>query len=272
MRKFTLIFVLLVLTASFVVVFLYFASSKKTLIPNQTGTQTSVEDIQKYNGVDMGPSVYEDYTAEAYDEALKEGRVVFLYFTANWCPICREQEPINREVFENLSKVGVVGLRVHILDSETTDETESLAKKFDVNYQHTYVILDSLGAVNYKYTGPLEKSVIIEKILDVTKSIQQGEDNKSDVVKIEVVAQEFSFTLPETEILQGQEIELTLKNEGKMIHDLVIDELGVTTSNVLPGESVVINFTVPENIGSLDYYCSIGNHKFLGMSGSIEVR
>lgn len=178
MRKFTLIFVLLILSVSFVVVYLYFADDSKTLIPKITDTKTTTESVEEYTGVDLGPSVYEDYTKVVYDNAIENGRVVFLYFTANWCPICREQEPVNRAVFEKLDGVGVAGLRVHILDSETTDETESLARKFDVNYQHTHVILDANGAVFYKYTGPLKEGELKSKLLEaVNKSIIEDENN-----------------------------------------------------------------------------------------------
>ena len=168
MKKFTLVFILVLLTISFVAVFVYFSFNKTTIAP-KLQDQASTEEIQQdvtEQVTNLGPSIYEDYTKEVYDRALKENRVMALYFTANWCPICREQEPVNQKVFESLDKSGVVGLRVHILDSETTDETDALAKKFDVVYQHTFVILDSTGTVFYKYTGPLEEAEVRTKILE----------------------------------------------------------------------------------------------------------
>lgn len=172
MRKFTLIFVLLVLVVSFVSIYLYFADidSGKLSEPKPIDNQTSTENINPQPDAILAPSVYEDYSSAVYDKALKEKRVLVLYFTANWCPICREQEPVNRAVFDALDKEGVVGLRVHILDSETTDETDALAKKFDVVYQHTIVVLDSNGAVYYRYTGPLEEEVVRGKILEASVS------------------------------------------------------------------------------------------------------
>lgn len=167
MRKFTLVFVLSVLTLTFASMYFFFMVAKN--IPqktsdNQTSTEATEPLEEVSQGPDLGPSIYEEYTKELYDMALKEHRVLVLYFTANWCPICREQEPVNQEVFNELNKAGVVALKVHILDSETTDETDALAKKFDVVYQHTYVILDTQGAVSYKYTGPLERKEILERI------------------------------------------------------------------------------------------------------------
>lgn len=181
MRKFTLIFVLFVLTISFVAMYFFFMVAKnipQRKIDNQASTEATLEE-EMLSGEDLGPSVYEDYTKELYDKALSENRVVVLYFTANWCPICRDQEPVNVQVFDELTTEGVVGLRVHILDSETTDETNALAQKFDVIYQHTFVILDTNGAVDYHYTGPQEKELIISKIRSANK--QKEEVNEATV-------------------------------------------------------------------------------------------
>lgn len=167
MKKFTLVFVLLVLVLTFATMYFFFMVATK--IPkkesnNQVSTEETVKEEDTSQEEDLGPSIYEDYSSVLYEGALEEGRVIVLFFTANWCPICRQQEPINQEVFDSLDKAGVVGLRVHILDSETTSETEALAKKFDVIYQHTFVILDKKGAVSYNYSGPLENNELIEKI------------------------------------------------------------------------------------------------------------
>lgn len=189
MKKFTLVFVLSVLTLTFASMYFFFMVAK-TIPQKSTNNQTSTESVQderiSLNTSDLGPSIYEDYTKELYDTALKEKRVLVLFFTANWCPICREQEPVNQELFDNLTTAGVVALKVHILDSETTDETDALAKKFDVTYQHTFVILDTNGAVSYKYTGSLEKEEIIRQIekarLDSFEENNQATDSAESEV------------------------------------------------------------------------------------------
>lgn len=113
-------------------------------------------------------SNYKKFSQAEYENALGEKKVVLLYFFANWCPICREQEPINLQVFESLKNESeIVGFRVNILDSEETSETKALASQFEVTYQHTYVILDKNGEVRYKYTGPLSFESVRSEILKV---------------------------------------------------------------------------------------------------------
>ncbi|MFC1710331.1 TlpA family protein disulfide reductase [Patescibacteria group bacterium] len=110
-------------------------------------------------------SNYIDFNAQKLSDALGEGKTIMLYFTANWCPTCRVQEPINVEAFKELEgDSDIVIFMVHILDSETTDETEKLAKEYDVRLQHSYVLINSQGEVVFTHTGPLTKSDLLENI------------------------------------------------------------------------------------------------------------
>ena len=111
-------------------------------------------------------SNYRLYSPAEYEKAKEEKKVIMLYFTANWCPICREQEPFNMEALEALSNdKDTIAFRIHILDSETTPEGEKLADEFAVRYQHTTIILNSEGAITSTTTGPLTKEELTQKLL-----------------------------------------------------------------------------------------------------------
>lgn len=113
------------------------------------------------------PSNYVDYSADDYEKARSEGKVVMLYFTANWCPTCNAQEPINLEAFKEVEgDADIVIFKTHILDSETTDETEGLADEFEVRLQHTFVIINPSGEVVFTHTGPLVKEDIVKNLLE----------------------------------------------------------------------------------------------------------
>jgi thiol:disulfide interchange protein len=115
---------------------------------------------------EVSSSNYRLYNSQEYQLALEQEKVVMLYFTANWCPICREQEPTNMEALKSLENdAAIIAFRVHILDSETTKETEALAEQFDVPYQHTTVIIGRDGQVKFMSTGPLERTEIQEELL-----------------------------------------------------------------------------------------------------------
>lgn len=162
MRKFILFFILTILLLSFVAFFFkvyllqqeYYNSKNEPKI-TENDTPVSVNEF---------PSVYKDYSKDDYDKALIEKRVIVLFFTSNWCSECLNQDIINSETFLNLNKDGVVGLKVHILDSETTTETDALSKKFDITKESSFVILDKNGIVNFKYVGSIGSEALKEKI------------------------------------------------------------------------------------------------------------
>jgi thiol:disulfide interchange protein len=109
---------------------------------------------------------YLDFSTSEYEKARGEGKTVMLYFTANWCPTCRAQEPVNLEAFEEFKDDNdIVIFKIHILDSETTEENEDLADEFGVRLQHTYIILNPQGEVAFTHTGPLVKEDIIKNLL-----------------------------------------------------------------------------------------------------------
>ncbi|MBI4450546.1 thioredoxin family protein [Candidatus Woesearchaeota archaeon] len=88
-------------------------------------------------------SKYYSFNKDDYDWALKNKRIIMLYFYANWCPVCTEQEPFMRAAFNELHDADVIGFRVNYRDSETDNAEVELARQFGVSYQHTKVILVS---------------------------------------------------------------------------------------------------------------------------------
>lgn len=167
MKKFILFFVLSFLLISFGAFLInayqlqknYFDSKTKTIEENKTEDTTQIVSKAAY---------YKDYSKTDYDLALNEKSVLVLYFTSNWCKECISQDALIAELFNKLEKTGVVGLKIHILDSETTIETDLLAKKFDVTKENTLIILNKDGSVAYKYVGTIDKELLKAKIIEAT--------------------------------------------------------------------------------------------------------
>lgn len=84
---------------------------------------------------------YIDFNKADYDRALAESRIIVLYFYANWCPLCKIEEPETFAAFDSLALSTVVGFRVNYKDSDTDDDEVALARQFGVTYQHTKIII-----------------------------------------------------------------------------------------------------------------------------------
>lgn len=86
---------------------------------------------------------YIDFEKSEYEAALASGKVVFLDFYANWCPICRAEEPILKAGFDGLTSDKIIGFRVNYNDDQTDETEKKLAEQFAVPYQHYKVILQN---------------------------------------------------------------------------------------------------------------------------------
>lgn len=83
-----------------------------------------------------------DFHAADYESALASGKLVVLYFYANWCPVCvKETENALYPAFTILESPNVVGFRVNYNDNKTDAAEKKLASQFGVLYQHTKVFL-----------------------------------------------------------------------------------------------------------------------------------
>lgn len=81
---------------------------------------------------------------------------------------------------------------------------------------------------------------------------------------------EFAFDPAVMEVQVGDRITIIFTNTGTMPHDWVLDEFGVRTAVLDPGESETVEF-VAGTAGTYEYYCSVGNHREQGMVGTITV-
>jgi uncharacterized cupredoxin-like copper-binding protein len=89
------------------------------------------------------------------------------------------------------------------------------------------------------------------------------------VREVTLVAEDIAWNQTLIEAKVGDTIQLTLRNDGALDHDFVLEELGIDVP-LAPGEQQTITFVVTE-AGTLDYICSVPGHQDAGMEGQIIV-
>lgn len=85
-----------------------------------------------------------------------------------------------------------------------------------------------------------------------------------------VTGSNFKFAPATMSVNKGDTVRVTFKNSGG-VHDFTIDELNVVTKQISTGAEETVEF-VANQAGTFEYYCSVGNHREMGMKGTLTVK
>lgn len=109
----------------------------------------------------------------------------------------------------------------------------------------------------------------------VTQTVPPGEGMETGTLpassekEFTVSAYNFGFTPSTLSVKKGDHVKITLANTGGM-HDFKIDEFNVVTPRIGTGASTTVEFDATK-AGVFQYYCSVGNHRAMGMWGTLTV-
>ncbi|PIR96004.1 MAG: hypothetical protein COT92_03340 [Candidatus Doudnabacteria bacterium CG10_big_fil_rev_8_21_14_0_10_42_18] len=79
----------------------------------------------------------------------------------------------------------------------------------------------------------------------------------------------FYFSPKEIRVRKGDRVKIVLNNvEG--FHDFVIDEFNASTPQIQAPNTAEVEF-VADKAGTFEFYCSVGNHRAMGMVGTFIV-
>jgi len=79
----------------------------------------------------------------------------------------------------------------------------------------------------------------------------------------------FKFSVSEIRVKKGDTVRIVFTNEQGM-HDWVVDAFSARTKVLQAGQTETIEF-IADKIGTFEYYCSVGNHRQVGMKGNLIV-
>lgn len=136
---------------------------KKEEVMVKKGTNTTSQSDFSGKVLAGKSSPYIEFNKADYDKALAEGKIIFLDFYANWCPICRAEFPELYAGFDALTTDKVVGFRVNYNDSDTDADEKALAKQFDITYQHQKRIIKD-GKVVLESADSWDKERVVREI------------------------------------------------------------------------------------------------------------
>lgn len=104
-----------------------------------------------------------DFKKADYDKAVASGKLVLLYFYADWCPNCIAEFPKMQSAFNGLTTDNVIGFRVNYKDGATDADETALAKQFGVAYQHTKVFIKN-GVLVSKHPDSWDEARYVKEI------------------------------------------------------------------------------------------------------------
>jgi uncharacterized cupredoxin-like copper-binding protein len=98
-----------------------------------------------------------------------------------------------------------------------------------------------------------------------------GDSSSSEGESVTATEADFSIHLDEDHLKAGS-FTITVKNNGHATHDLVVEQNGsdvAKSAAVSPGDSTKLSVTLQP--GKYVFYCSIGNHRAMGMETTVTV-
>ena len=101
------------------------------------------------------------------------------------------------------------------------------------------------------------------------EAMQESDDEDGDVVTVDITGRNFEFSQDEIRVKKGQKVRIEFASE-QGFHDWVVDEFDAQTKQIPAGDSSAVEF-VADKAGEFEYYCSVGNHRQLGMVGTLIV-
>lgn len=95
-------------------------------------------------------------------------------------------------------------------------------------------------------------------------------EDETAVKEFTIDGSNFKFQPNTIAVNKGDKVKVTFKNT-QGFHDFVIDEYNVRTKQINGGAEDMVEFTA-DKAGTFEFYCSVGQHRQMGMKGTLTVK
>ncbi|OGD05464.1 hypothetical protein A2379_00700 [Candidatus Amesbacteria bacterium RIFOXYB1_FULL_47_13] len=116
-----------------------------------------------------------------------------------------------------------------------------------------------------------EVSTSMPAVTETTPAVESAATDSSflETASVTVEGGNFYFQPNEIRAVLNEPLKIILTSKDG-IHDFVIDEFNVKTTQIKDGETAEVEF-IPDRPGTYEFYCSVGQHRVMGMKGTLIV-
>ncbi len=113
------------------------------------------------------------------------------------------------------------------------------------------------------------QAVMMKKEEPTVTATQSATGDNMTQQAITVEAGNYYFKPDKIKVKKGEKVTITINNKGGF-HDFAIDAFNVKSAMIPSDGSTTVTFT-PDKTGTFEFYCSVGNHRAMGMKGTLVV-
>lgn len=148
-----------------------------------------------------------------------------------------------------------------------------MAKYMEKNKKYlawVFAVAVVLAGAYLVFSGKTSDNKTVKQEENVALESQTEIASDSEGVEVfDVVGSNFKFSIQEMRVKVGDKVRINFISQSGF-HDLVIDEFAVATKQMNSGGKDSVEF-VADKAGTFEYYCSVMQHRQMGMVGKLIV-
>ncbi len=112
-----------------------------------------------------------------------------------------------------------------------------------------------------------EQPVLGEDVEEMV--VENVEETINEITIFDVHGSNYKFDPVEIRVKKGETVKINFVND-EGFHNFIVDGLNLRTETISQGNVDTVTF-VPDKVGEFEFYCGVGNHRELGMKGTLIV-